>query len=27
MTFISNCGNIDFEDPKDDIEVGNFLKI
>lgn len=27
ITFISNCGNIDFEDPKDDIEVGNFLKI
>ena len=27
MTFISNCSNIDFEDPKDDVEVGNFLKI
>ena len=27
MTFVSNCGNIDFEDPKDDVEVGNFLKI
>lgn len=27
ITFIPNCGNIDFEDPSDDVTVGNMLKL